>query len=724
MSRQRPQADQSPLLKRDQAGVDGGLMTSIHGAFNDALFAMGCLWNSTVHPTTTSTSKQRQINQLNNALQYIQNYPSYWRAYERASALQLQLDNPYDAYKLSKQGLKINSRNKNLQKLHRQCQARLQQTHGFQKAAEELWEANQKEEARKAINHAIQQNPDDQQSLILALKIYKASHNKKKSVKLARHLNAQHPNNPESIRFLCEHYQLEKKSRQVLLYAEKGALQCPEDSYYLDTLELIRQEAIDKENEPHALAISKTILNVSETIFKQHSDKEKSFLDFCEALIINRNHPKALAIAKQCLERFPSSQRALQIVCEITFHREEFSDCIEAAEALIKNHPQEASGYEHKSKTLNALGKTDEGLSALLAGLKRIESQKGLRRTALRIDPEPDHQDLSLDIIEKIIFIDPNYPNSHRAKLIHLLAYGLEKVAKHHAKWLLAQKNNAYNDYIFADNRQGKSLNLFASNLSRSRAEVDPLIQSWIHSFRTYIDLPSDAFEFEHQPFQYWSQGSPPDEILRISEKWNNELSKIGLRKIIIFDRSSAKEWICDNIPTLADAFNTAFHYAVEADIFRIAYALKNDCIWIDSDMIPSNVVPYTLANRLLSANTTLYIRTAGLEVSNAFFATQKASPFFKRIADEMKDFSFQGKTPSRSLVLNTFGPKRYENTLLHLIKTNLSPQKTTRGNSSLDFGDLSINLVNKSSFGRSKPREGLAYFETDDNWNNFLNNT
>ena len=140
--------------------------------------------------------------------------------------------------------------------------------------------------------------------------------------------------------------------------------------------------------------------------------------------------------------------------------------------------------------------------------------------------------------------------------------------------------------------------------------------------------------------------------------------------------------------------------------------------------MIPSNVVPYTLANRLLSANTTLYIRTAGLEVSNAFFATQKASPFFKRIADEMKDFSFQGKTPSRSLVLNTFGPKRYENTLLHLIKTNLSPQKTTRGNSNLDFGNLSINLVNKSSFGRSKPREGLAYFETDDNWNNFLNNT
>ena len=228
---------------------------------------------------------------------------------------------------------------------------------------------------------------------------------------------------------------------------------------------------------------------MSQKLFQTAFRQEKSFLDFCEALIINRNHPKALAIAKQCLERFPSSQRALQIVCEITFHREEFSDCIEAAEVLIKNHPQEASGYEHKSKTLNALGKTDEGLSALLAGLKRIESQKGLRRTALRIDPEPDHQDLSLDIIEKIIFIDPNYPNSHRAKLIHLLAYGLEKVAKHHAKWLLAQKNNAYNDYIFADNRQGKSLNLFASNLSRSRAEVDPLIQSWIHSFRTYIDL-------------------------------------------------------------------------------------------------------------------------------------------------------------------------------------------------------------------------------------------
>ena len=41
--------------------------------------------------------------------------------------------------------------------------------------------------------------------------------------------------------------------------------------------------------------------------------------------------------------------------------------------------------------------------------------------------------------------------------------------------------------------------------------------------------------------------------------------------------------------------------------------------------------------------------------------------------------------------------------------------------NPCLNFNNWKINFVNKATFGRSKPSEGLDYFKTRENWNNFV---
>ena len=64
--------------------------------------------------------------------------------------------------------------------------------------------------------------------------------------------------------------------------------------------------------------------------------------------------------------------------------------------------------------------------------------------------------------------------------------------------------------------------------------------------------------------------------------------------------------------------------------------------------MIISESVAATLAERILSADTTLYMKVAPL-LSNGF--CNKNHPIFMNIMNEMKNYSFNGKIPSERLV-------------------------------------------------------------------------
>ena len=107
----------------------------------------------------------------------------------------------------------------------------------------------------------------------------------------------------------------------------------------------------------------------------------------------------------------------------------------------------------------------------------------------------------------------------------------------------------------------------------------------------TQIPRPTPIKKHDfNSPFQYWSQGQLPYDLQDIQEKWNKIFLNMGLPAIKLFNKSSAREWIALNAPEFIKSFEKAPLFAVEADIFRIAYALKNDCIWIDSDQYPRKI--------------------------------------------------------------------------------------------------------------------------------------
>ena len=607
-------------------------------------FGLRCFLHSAIQSNKIDLNTKNKTRYLERVLHYIEMNPRYLPAYIRACELLFESEEYYQAYELSRTGLKIKARCRQLKRIKRLCLATLLRNHGFRKAAELFLLNGQPKDANRAIRSALIQYPGDLATLLTALEVNIQLNNNKRSLNIAKELKAKHPNNMT----------------------------------------------------------------------------EESYACLCKDLINAERKNDALLIANDFLAEFPTNFNALKTICCLTYKANQLQKCLKYAQTLVKTYPVEKVGYEYKFKVLKIQGKWNEALLTLIAGLKMIKKRTSLLTIGSEIDPSSASREESIEIIERIISIDPFVSKYHNRKLIMLLSHGLISVAYYHAKWLLNQKESGKN-FIFKNDKSGKDLYVFANNIMKSKHDLR--CYHWSHSFQTFTTLKQNNSNFSHQPFQYWSQGNPPEEILKIKDEWDRELTKIGLKNIILFDHNSALKWILTNTPDLAESFQTAFHYAVEADIFRIAYALKNDCIWIDSDMVISESVAATLSKRLVSAETTLYLKRRNPGLSNGFFATKKSSPFFTKIAQDMKGFSFKGKKPSKELVLNSFGPTKYTKTFLDLLKSNNKVDLPKPGEyPTLNLNDWNFNFLNKSTFGSEKPEKNLAYFGTNDNWNKFVN--
>ena len=516
----------------------------------------------------------------------------------------------------------------------------------------------------------------------------------------------------ESYDFLCK--KALKKNNLKLAYciSKKGAKHFPDDDKFKAHLNKIRKFYAKKRDLENAL-------QVTLTIHQHYPNTEATFWNLCKYQMALDRKTDALSTADQFLAKFPTSLRALKTICHITYKNNDPRNCIKHAKKLAEIHPTQHVGHEYMFKIFWSLGRSKKALVSLSNGLKYTQKNSQLLQLACNIDLSSKHRRESIEILERLIQTDPFNDKYHNRKLRLLLSHGSVSAAKNHAGWLLIQKKRNSN-YIFKNNGQGKELDIFTKNILS--ASKSPLYPHWIFSYKTFHHTKKNMPVFTHQAFQYWSQGDPPKQILRLTDEWNYELNKIGLNNILLFDHNSALAWISENTPEFIEPFRSAFHYAVEADIFRIAYATKNDCIWIDADMVISKSVSGTLAQRILSADTTLYIREREPGLSNGFFATKKSSPFFMEIMNKMKNYSFSGKTPSKDLVLETFGTSRYTDTLAALMEKYANHEKSYNPkNPCLNFNNWKINFVNKATFGRSKPSEGLDYFITRENWNNFV---
>ena len=260
-----------------------------------------------------------------------------------------------------------------------------------------------------------------------------------------------------------------------------------------------------------------------------------------------------------------------------------------------------------------------------------------------------------------------------------------------------------------------------------NHAEKNDRKSLWTSSFHADVSTKTiyiKESKIQFTPFQYWSQGRPPSDITNIQDKWNKIFLEIDLPAIKIFDKSSARDWINIFTPQFLKPFEEAPLYAVEADIFRIAFALRNNCIWIDCDQYPRQNTAQLIHQCRSDCDSLLMFRWNRPWVTNSFFLTREASPFFQKISNTILSYRFPAKgTMTRNDVLRSFGPGRY-NTILNKIIRECSMQTSSNSNYLINAGMISQDgwryaFLNEKNLCSLKPPFKLSYESSEDSWHN-----
>jgi tetratricopeptide (TPR) repeat protein len=226
------------------------------------------------------------------------------------------------------------------------------------------------------------------------------------------------------------------------------------------------------------------------------------------------------------------------------------------------------------------------------------------------------------------------------------------------------------------------------------------------------------------QPIQYWSQGTPPSDVSILAERWNVLLKGLSMPPIERFSRASAREWIHEYAPEYAVPFETSFHYSVESDVFRIAYASKRDCLYLDSDLWPYPWTSQTLKT-LLSLNTTaLYLRAYRPTISGCFFLSRLNCKFMRRLTRKCQNIDLSRLPRNASTVMNVFGPDKFTHCLRYELSRSSIATKVVRlqpGIVRVGSPLLDVALVNEYMMAAGAPPDGLAYKKTTQQWQIYL---
>jgi hypothetical protein len=234
----------------------------------------------------------------------------------------------------------------------------------------------------------------------------------------------------------------------------------------------------------------------------------------------------------------------------------------------------------------------------------------------------------------------------------------------------------------------------------------------------------SDGCSLGATMIQYWSQGTPPSDVQIVCDNWRTLFAREGLGDIEVYDRASAEVWIRENAPEFAGQFAQAFHYAMESDIFRIAYASKRPCIYMDIDSWPLEHTASILRFAVKSASTMLYVRSSRAGIVNGFFVSTPECAFTKELVKQCLAIDLAPLPKTYQVLESSFGPSRYTRVLLDLLNANpgssASSAPEVPGCSFLSLGKSRIYLAHEAAVAGVRPPFPLGYKATDDYWKFF----
>ena len=229
------------------------------------------------------------------------------------------------------------------------------------------------------------------------------------------------------------------------------------------------------------------------------------------------------------------------------------------------------------------------------------------------------------------------------------------------------------------------------------------LVQAWRASF----EVPTGTETLESGPvppvIQYWSQGDLPKDFRYLKRRWRELLQPYGINQWIHFDRNKALAWIESEAPQFSLSFRSAFHYAVEADVFRVAYASREPLIWLDADLFPTSSAGRFLRLALNRRVSCVLTRPFAPFLLNGFFSSTPSCRFIQNLAAQCAGIDFSGLPQTGRTITSTFGCDRFNKVLAELCR-----EPHGREGSVLQGTDWGIQFANTRSFASSKPP--LAY--------------
>jgi hypothetical protein len=424
-----------------------------------------------------------------------------------------------------------------------------------------------------------------------------------------------------------------------------------------------------------------------------------------KSLLRKQNFTRAKSIAEKAALDFPDQSEILTLAIDINRSLGDHEKSLYFTNLLIIRRPDEWRGYGLGAQDLIILNRLSEAQCLIMQGLEKLPNQLDLLRIASDVYRASGDIQESLTYAQLLTKFDPENSDGFIRTFQDKFSLGI-----------FDDINDSFSLDSFPKTRRRKDEAFLRSVKLRHLNWA--LTSTWLNSFqiRNTENPLSKTTLAEWSPIQYWSQGDPPDEIKKITNTWDNLFQSINIPKIRLYDRKSAGEYISKHCPELTNAFNTAFHFAVEADVFRIAYAQDNNCIWIDSDLYPSTYSKDMLIHSLGLRKTTLLFKSHKPWVTNAFFATPAASPFFKSILTSMNGYDFSLRPRNTSEIFNSFGPGRFNATLAPMF-AQAADKKNLTSTAVSNYVEDQLEFINELNFHAKGPPFRLKYKETKASW-------
>ena len=443
---------------------------------------------------------------------------------------------------------------------------------------------------------------------------------------------------------------------------------------------------------------------------------DMSLLSAARDAALKADSPEEAVGYARSLERIaPGDPRNNAFLTWISLRDCDFEAALETSSRLVSLSPEYVAGWRLHAQALSALFRVREALDSLDEAIAAHPDDAKLTKAQLNVAFHHGHFERSIELARQRL-VHPSADASTHVSLVqsHMALGQIDEARKHLAAVKAAETHGPLRKLVH-----------HADKLEKLRTTAPVVVEAWLTALRNRRALPDQRNS--PQPtvmIQYWSQGAPPRDVAYVVDQWRRLLAEEELGEVALFDRISGRDWIEEHAPDFLGAFDKAFHFAMESDIFRIAFASRRPCIYMDIDSWPLEHTAEVLRYGMAQTGSLLYFRSYQPWLVNGFFISRPDCQFIRTLVDQTLSLDLDSMEKNHITIDTSFGPTRFNVVVKDLIAQNVTSQvdpTDAYGCSRLTLDGGVLHFVHEAAVAAVRPPFDLGYKGTGDYWKRFM---